>query len=73
MWNDGEDVRYLHKFSNPLSHMMICVERNWMVILLGPTASGKNSLVKLLADTTGNNLHVFAVNSSIDTTELLGM
>lgn len=43
-----------------------------MTILVGPTASGKTSLVRLLALLTGHRLRVMAMNSSMDTTELLG-
>lgn len=51
---------------------MKCVEKGWMTILVGPTASGKTSLVRLLALLTGHRLRVMAMNSALDTTELLG-
>lgn len=51
---------------------MKCVEKGWMTILVGPTASGKTSLVRLLALLTGHRLRVMAMNSAMDTTELLG-
>lgn len=51
---------------------MKCVEMNWMVILVGPAAVGKTSLIQLLALLTGNKLKVMAMNSAMDTTELLG-
>ncbi len=57
---------------NVLENMMKCVEKGWMTILTGPTASGKTSLVRLLANLTGNKLREFSMNSSVDTTELLG-
>ncbi len=44
-----------------------------MCILTGPSASGKTSLVRSLAQLTGHTLHEFAMNSSVDTTEILGM
>jgi energy-coupling factor transporter ATP-binding protein EcfA2 len=47
---------------------MKCVEMNWMCILVGPPASGKTNLVRLLARLTGNCLHEFAMNSGVDTT-----
>ncbi|CAG8763958.1 4994_t:CDS:1, partial [Acaulospora colombiana] len=52
--------------------LMKCVEVNWMAILTGPEATGKTSLVRLLAKLTGNKLEEFSMNSSVDTTELLG-
>lgn len=51
---------------------MKCVKMGWMSILVGPGASGKSSLVHLLALLTGHRLRVMAMNSAMDTTELLG-
>lgn len=61
-----------HQCLRPLESMMKCVEMGWMTILVGPTASGKTSLVRLLALLTGHRLRVMAMNSAMDTTELLG-
>ncbi|CAG8438258.1 2742_t:CDS:10 [Acaulospora morrowiae] len=55
-----------------LQSLMKCVEMNWMAILTGPEATGKTSLVRLLAELTGNKLEEFSMNSTVDTTELLG-
>lgn len=57
---------------NPLENLMKCIEMNWMAILIGPTASGKTSLVRFLAQLTRNALHEFSMNTGVDTTELLG-
>uniref|UniRef100_A0A3Q4BJ07 Midasin n=1 Tax=Mola mola TaxID=94237 RepID=A0A3Q4BJ07_MOLML len=61
-----------HQALRPLESLMKCVEKGWMTILVGPTASGKTSLVRLLALLTGHRLRVMAMNSALDTTELLG-
>ena len=53
-------------------HVMKCVEMNWMPILIGPAGSGKTSLIRYLAKLSGRVLDVFAMNSSVDTMELLG-
>ncbi len=55
-----------------LDHLMKCIEMNWMPILVGGTASGKTSAVRFLAALKGVTLHVFSMNSSVDTMELLG-
>ena len=39
---------------------------------VGASACGKSSLVRTLATLTGNELQVLPMNSSMDTTELLG-
>ncbi|KAM3931945.1 midasin [Leptodactylus fuscus] len=62
----------LHHSLQSLEQVMKCVEMGWMVILVGPAASGKTSLIQLLALLTGNKLNVMAMNSAMDTTELLG-
>ncbi|XP_035384712.1 midasin isoform X1 [Electrophorus electricus] len=61
-----------HQALRPLESLMKCVKMGWMAILVGPSASGKGSLVHLLALLTGHRLRVMAMNSAMDTTELLG-
>ncbi|XP_070405869.1 midasin isoform X3 [Nothobranchius furzeri] len=61
-----------HQCLSPLESLMKCVQMGWMTILVGPTASGKTSLVRLLSLLTGHRLRVMGMNSSMDTTELLG-
>ena len=56
----------------PLDSMMACVKMNWLSILIGPSGCGKTSCVKTLAALCGRKLRQFWMNSSIDTTELLG-
>ena len=65
-------IDLLHCFLNPLENIMKCVEMGWMCILTGSTASGKTSIVRLLAQLTRNTLYEFAMNTGVDTTELLG-
>jgi midasin len=45
---------------------------NIFVIQVGPSNSGKSSVVEMLAQLSGNQLNVLAMNSAMDTTELLG-
>uniref|UniRef100_A0A803SWY9 Midasin n=1 Tax=Anolis carolinensis TaxID=28377 RepID=A0A803SWY9_ANOCA len=68
----GRKLSLLHHSLQPLEALMKCVHMSWMVILVGPAAAGKTSLVQLLAYLTGHQLKVMAMNSSMDTTELLG-
>uniref|UniRef100_A0A8D0DW25 Midasin n=1 Tax=Salvator merianae TaxID=96440 RepID=A0A8D0DW25_SALMN len=68
----SRNLSLLHHSLQPLESIMKCVHMNWMVILVGPAAAGKTSLVQLLAYLTGHQLKIMAMNSSMDTTELLG-
>lgn len=62
----------LHQSLRSLESIMKCVQMSWMVILVGPASVGKTSLVQLLAHLTGHTLKIMAMNSAMDTTELLG-
>ncbi|XP_078398522.1 midasin [Cetorhinus maximus] len=68
----NKQLSILHHSLQPLESIMKCTQMGWMVILVGPAASGKTSLIQLLALLTGQNLKVMAMNSAMDTTELLG-
>ncbi|ELT89072.1 hypothetical protein CAPTEDRAFT_156074, partial [Capitella teleta] len=67
-----EGLLLLHRQLKPLESLMLCVQMKWMAILVGPSGSGKSSLVQLLAQLSGHPLHTLPMNSSMDTTELLG-
>ncbi|GBP23274.1 Midasin [Eumeta japonica] len=49
-----------------------CIEMNWLSILVGSTSTGKSSIIQILADLTGNELHVVPVTSALDISDLLG-
>ncbi|XP_013912735.1 PREDICTED: midasin-like, partial [Thamnophis sirtalis] len=68
----GRNLSLLHHSLQPLEAIMKCVHMSWMVILVGPAAAGKTSLLQLLAYLTGHELKIMPMNSSMDTTELLG-
>ena len=55
-----------------LESMLHCIERGWMPILVGPTASGKTSLVRLAAQLAGRPLSEVVLTSGTDTSDLLG-
>ncbi|XP_015771488.1 PREDICTED: midasin-like [Acropora digitifera] len=65
-------LQVLHQCLPTMESLMKCVEMNWMTVLVGSRSCGKTSLVHLLAQLTGNKLEVMAMNSAMDTTELLG-
>ncbi|CDU22202.1 related to MDN1-Huge dynein-related AAA-type ATPase (midasin) [Sporisorium scitamineum] len=49
-----------------------CVHKEWLAILVGPTGSGKTSVVRLLAQLAGARLEEFQLNSGTDTMDLIG-
>ncbi|KAK2975328.1 hypothetical protein RJ640_013841 [Escallonia rubra] len=49
-----------------------CVQQQWLCILVGPPSSGKTSLIRLLAQLTGNVLNELSLSSTADISELLG-
>ncbi|XP_055890090.1 midasin-like isoform X2 [Biomphalaria glabrata] len=72
-WNASTGtVVILHHHLEKMESLMKCVEMGWLAILLGSQSTGKTSLVKLLAQLTGNTLVILPMNSSMDTIELLG-
>lgn len=48
------------------------VVHNLPLILTGPSDSGKTSIVKLLGTVLGKKVDVFAMNSDVDSTDILG-
>ncbi|RKO94177.1 P-loop containing nucleoside triphosphate hydrolase protein [Blyttiomyces helicus] len=55
-----------------LEPLVKCVEMGWMALLTGPSASGKTSLIRLLAMLCGERLEEFSMNPGVDAVELLG-
>ena len=56
------------------SYFSLCIVSHvsFLDVQVGPRSCGKTSLVHLVAQLTGNRLEVMAMNSAMDTTELLG-
>jgi len=48
------------------------IEMQWMSLVVGPSASGKTSAVRLLARSLGHTLHEYAMDSTVDVAEFLG-
>lgn len=56
----------------PLETAITCVNNSWPLIIIGPTNSGKTSLIRYLAQVVGAELEEFAMNGDIDSMDLLG-
>ncbi|RPB22298.1 midasin [Terfezia boudieri ATCC MYA-4762] len=52
--------------------VMTCVEQNWPCILVGPSGSGKSSIIRLLANIAGHKLDEMALNTDVDTIDIVG-
>ena len=59
-------------FVAPLEAIFACSYMNWPGLVIGSTATSKSSLIRLAAHISGHKLVEFSMNSSVDTTELLG-
>ncbi|XP_057850180.2 midasin isoform X2 [Cryptomeria japonica] len=72
----GQDIssklHLLPGFANSMEAVTQCVSQGWMCILVGPSSSGKTSMIRLLAELTGNTLHEYNLSDGTDTSELLG-
>ncbi|TVU30479.1 hypothetical protein EJB05_22106, partial [Eragrostis curvula] len=55
-----------------LEAMMHCIHQGWLCILVGQNSSGKTSLIRLLAQLSGNTLNELNLSSATDVSELLG-
>ncbi|KAJ3255785.1 hypothetical protein HK103_006043 [Boothiomyces macroporosus] len=55
-----------------LQSLVLCVKAKTTALIVGPTACGKSSLVRLLAQLCGEKLEEFSLNPGVDALELLG-
>lgn len=65
-------LRMLPEIRQSLEAAAHCVQHQWLCILVGPSCSGKTSLIRLLANLTGNVLNELNLSSATDISELLG-
>ncbi|KAL2899649.1 Midasin [Bienertia sinuspersici] len=68
----GSELKIFPGMRNTLEATAQCIQQKWLCILVGPTSSGKTSLIRLLAHLTGNVLNEINLSSATDITELLG-
>jgi len=70
--SSSKQLLMLPEIRQSLESAARCVERQWLCILTGPSCSGKTSLIRLLANLTGNVLNEVNLSSATDISELLG-
>ncbi|GJP54985.1 hypothetical protein CLOM_g13979 [Closterium sp. NIES-68] len=68
----SSSLHLLPASASALESAVAAVAHNWMVILVGPAASGKTSLIRQLAQMAGRRLREMPLTSATDTTDLLG-
>lgn len=70
--SSSSQLKILPAIRHNLEAAAHCVQKNWLCILVGPSSCGKTSLVRLLAQLTGNVLNEINLSSASDISELLG-
>lgn len=55
-----------------LESVMIAIQKRWPVLLVGPTGSGKTSVLEKLASLVGADMVTFSMNSDVDSMDLVG-
>ncbi|KAF2228131.1 hypothetical protein BDZ85DRAFT_301078 [Elsinoe ampelina] len=55
-----------------LESIMLCMQKNWPVLLVGAAGCGKTKLIGQLASLVGASLTTFAINADIDSMDLVG-
>ncbi|KAG7014001.1 Midasin [Cucurbita argyrosperma subsp. argyrosperma] len=68
----SSQLKILPGIRQSLEAVAHCIKHQWMCILVGSSSSGKTSLVRLLAQLTGNVLNELNLSSTTDISELLG-
>ncbi|KAL2462441.1 ATPase [Forsythia ovata] len=68
----NNELKILPSLRHSLEAVAQCVKHNWLCILVGPPSSGKTSLIRSLAQLTGNVLNELNLSSATDISELLG-
>jgi midasin len=68
----SNQLNILPSILHSLEAAIHCIHQGWLCILVGQHSSGKTSLIRLLAQLSGNTLHELNLSSATDVSELLG-
>ncbi|CAN1795130.1 MDN1 [Linum perenne] len=66
------ELKILPNIRHCLEAAVGCLQHQWLCILVGPPSSGKTSMVRLLAQLSGNKLNELNLSAATDISELLG-
>ncbi|XP_050232290.1 midasin isoform X2 [Mercurialis annua] len=70
--HNSTQLNIIPSIRHSLEAVTHCLQHQWLCILVGPPSSGKTSLIRLLAEVTGNVLNELNLSSATDISELLG-
>ncbi|CAN8238565.1 unnamed protein product [Cochlearia groenlandica] len=68
----GKQLKILPEIRQNLEAVAHCVQNKWLCILVGPSSSGKTSVIRILAKLTGFPLNELNLSSATDSSDLLG-
>lgn len=68
----GDEPAYLRSLLRPMEAVAFCVRMNWPCLLVGPPASGKSTVLKMLAQSCNVKLEEVVLTPSSDVNELIG-
>jgi len=68
----SEQLKLLPEIRQNLEAVAHCVQNKWLCILVGPSSSGKTSVIRILAQLTGYPLNELNLSSATDSSDLLG-
>lgn len=68
----SEQLKILPEIRQNLEAVAHCVQNKWLCILVGPSSSGKASVIRILAQLTGYPLNELNLSSATDSSDLLG-
>jgi len=68
----GEEPNLFRSLMPSLEAVALCVEMSWPCLLVGSAASGKSTVLKLLAESCNRRMEEIALTPSSDVNELIG-
>lgn len=70
---DNRNIHYCFREQMAIiESILICIEMNWLTILIGDSGLGKSHIIQLVADVRGQHLNIIHANAEMDTIDLLG-
>ena len=68
----GNEPTRIRSCLRPMEAVAFCVQMNWPCLMVGPPASGKSSILKILSESCNRKLTEIALTPSSDVNELIG-